>query len=142
MALCLLALLIGLVQNISKMQASVVPLTPILVRSWGTGGSGVGPAVGRDRCFRTRANARPVDLKWGRTRLLFVHFGERRQDHAAGNASTPGGSMISSPRQHYSNQATAYALVQAHDTTRGLLNAALIGALCWSLIGVLGWALA
>ena len=50
--------------------------------------------------------------------------------------------MISSPRQHYSNQATAYALVQAHDAARGLLNAALIGALCWSLIGVLGWALA
>ena len=49
--------------------------------------------------------------------------------------------MISSPRQH-SNQATAYALVQAHDAARGLLNAALIGALCWSLLGVLGWALA
>jgi len=141
MALRLLALGIGLVQNGSKMQASVVPLTPVVVRSWGTGGSGFGPAVGRDRCFRTRATARRVDLKWGRTRLLFVHFGVRRQDHAAGGASTSGGAMISSPRQH-SNQATAYALVQAHDAARGLLNAALIGALCWSLIGVLGWALA
>ena len=74
-ALRLLALGIGLMQNGSKMQASVVPLTPVLVRSWGTGGSGFGPAVGRDRCFRTHANARPVDLKWSRTRLLFVHFG-------------------------------------------------------------------
>ena len=49
--------------------------------------------------------------------------------------------MISSPKRHQ-NQATTYPLLQDHDSARGLLNAALIGALCWSLIGVLGWVLA
>ena len=49
--------------------------------------------------------------------------------------------MISSPKRHQ-NQATAYPLLHDHDSARGLLNAALIGALCWSLIGMLGWVLA
>jgi len=49
--------------------------------------------------------------------------------------------MISSPKRHQ-NHATTHPLLQDHDSARGLLTAALIGALCWSLLGVLGWALA
>ena len=49
--------------------------------------------------------------------------------------------MISSPKRHQ-NHAATHPLLQDHDSTRGLLTAALIGALCWSLLGVLGWALA
>jgi len=36
---------------------------------------------------------------------------------------------------------TAQVRTQDHDATRGLLNAALLGALVWSLIGALGWVL-
>jgi hypothetical protein len=41
-------------------------------------------------------------------------------------------------RQQVSAQAAARAQ-EEHEVTRGMLNAALIGALCWSLLGALGW---
>ena len=49
--------------------------------------------------------------------------------------------MISSPKRHQIH-ATTHPLLQDHDSARGLLTAALIGALCWSLLGVLGCVMA